>query len=161
MPPGYLKNGITKPPSPDLAPVRNFKSDSIDKQVLQSVVQMAEYAPTGHNSRNVEIVAIQNKAMISELSKLTAEGIEKFLGYTKNPIGRFFMKRSIGGQFYQVWNLRDAFQMVIDEVSKGRDMVFHNAPTVMAFTSSPRKTSNAANSQLAMQNALLSCERSG
>jgi len=141
--------------------VRSFEKRPVDRETLQKIIQIAAYAPTGHNSRSVEFVVVQDKTLIKQMSMNTAESLDKIIGYTNSSIMRFFMKRSMKDQYYQVMDLRPAFELVVAEVNKGNDVVFHDAPTVIAFVSDPKKTSSEVNSQLAIQNSLLACDSLG
>lgn len=74
---------------------------------------------------------------------------------------RFFMKQSLKDQYYQAIDMRPVFEWMVSEVKKGNDVVFHDAPTIIAFVSERRNASNQVNAQLAVQNASLACDSLG
>lgn len=53
--------------------VKRFKSDMIDTESIEKVVKAGMYAPTGKNSQSPIILAITNKEVRDNLSRLLAE----------------------------------------------------------------------------------------
>ncbi len=65
--------------------VRKYKSDMIPKNILEEIVKAGMYAPTGMNMQSPIIIAVTNKEVRDNLSKLNAkimgkEGIDPFYG---------------------------------------------------------------------------------
>jgi len=52
--------------------IRKFKSDMIEKDVLDKIIEAGTYAPSGMNRQSAIIVAITNKEMRDKLSLLNA-----------------------------------------------------------------------------------------
>lgn len=145
----------------DRRSVRAFKDKAIERPVIEKVLQMASYAPTAHNVRSVEFVVTQDRKRIAEISKYTAETLQKNLGYMDKAIPRLIMKRKMKDQYNWALDMRSAFELVVAEWKRGHDVVLHDAPAIIAFVSDPKKTYCDVNAQLAIQNAFLSCEALG
>ena len=67
---------------------RLFKDTPVERDLLEKVLEAARFAPSQHNNQSTEFAVIQDKKIIREITVLTAEGIRKLAGYTRNPIGR-------------------------------------------------------------------------
>jgi len=65
--------------------VRAFTDEQVSKEDLDLILKAGQYAPSGGNSQSPIIVAVQDKAIIEQLTKLNAavigkEGIDPFYG---------------------------------------------------------------------------------
>ncbi len=58
--------------------VKKFKSDSVDKQLIEQIVRAGMQAPTGLNKQSPIILAITNKEVRDKLSRINA-GNDPFL----------------------------------------------------------------------------------
>lgn len=64
---------------------KNFKPDLVDEDLIKKVIKAGTYAPSGKNQQSSIIIAITNKKVRDDLSKLCAEvrglnGIDPFYG---------------------------------------------------------------------------------
>ncbi|MBN1176753.1 MAG: nitroreductase family protein [Dehalococcoidales bacterium] len=55
--------------------VREFKDEPVPREVIERAIDVARYAPTGHNEQGVQWLVIDNP---EKLKKLTAIGVEWF-----------------------------------------------------------------------------------
>lgn len=53
--------------------IRKYRPEQIKDEELQAVLEAGTFAPTGHNSQDPFIVAVQNPELISRLSAMNAE----------------------------------------------------------------------------------------
>lgn len=65
--------------------IKKYKSDMLPKEVIDKILEAGTYAPTGMNKQSPIIIAITNKEVRDELSKLNAkimgnENIDPFYG---------------------------------------------------------------------------------
>ena len=51
---------------------KKFKSDSVDRKLIDKVITAGLYAPSGRNTQNVRIIAITNKDLKHEFSRALA-----------------------------------------------------------------------------------------
>lgn len=54
------------------ASVRNFKSEMLPKDILDSIIKAGTFAPTGMNRQSPIIISVTNKSLRDKLSKLNA-----------------------------------------------------------------------------------------
>ena len=55
--------------------IRKFKSDPIERDILDKIIEAGTYAPSGKNRQSSIILAITNKEIIEKLAKINAEVI--------------------------------------------------------------------------------------
>ena len=55
--------------------IRKFKSDPIEKEVLDKIIEAGTYAPSGKNRQSAIIIAITNKEVLDKLAQINAEVI--------------------------------------------------------------------------------------
>ena len=53
--------------------IRRYKKDPVPRETLQRLVELARYAPSGHNTQPVEWVVIENPTKVKELAGLVIE----------------------------------------------------------------------------------------
>jgi nitroreductase/ferredoxin len=142
---------------------RLFKAAPVEKEVIEKVIEAARFAPSGHNEQTTEFVVIQDKKLLKKIATLTAEGLEKLVGYTKNPIGRMMMRRAMGrrGAEY-VAMLAVEMEGLVSMFKSGIDWIFRDAPVLLLFCADSAGGSSASiNANLALQNATLAAETVG
>lgn len=61
--------------------IKKYKSDAVDKALIEKIVEAGTYAPTGRNLQSPIILAVSNKKVRDELSALNA----KILGTENDP----------------------------------------------------------------------------
>lgn len=74
-----IKNMLTR------TSVKKYKPDLVSKEILDQIIEAGTYAPTGRNAQSPIILAVTNKQVRDELSKLNAkvmgvEGVDPFYG---------------------------------------------------------------------------------
>jgi len=142
---------------------RSFKQTPVERDVIEKVLDAARFAPSGHNEQSTEFVVVQDKKILKEISDLTAEGIGKLAGYTRNPIGRFMMRRAMGrrGAAY-VTELAPEMEGLVTLHKSGTDWILREAPVLVLFCAdSAGGTSMSINANLALQNGALAAEAYG
>ena len=131
--------------------------------MIEKVLEAARFAPSSHNEQTTEFVVVQDKKILREIATLTAEGIGKLAGYTKNPIGRMMMRRALGrrGAEY-VAELAPEMEGLVSLFNSGTDWILRKAPVLVLFCAdSAGGTSASINANLALHNAALAAETIG
>jgi nitroreductase len=100
--------------------VRNFEKKTVDKKLLEKIIQAGKYAPSAKNKQPWRFIVITNKEFIRELSREVKGELKKLLKW------RFIKKISIK-------ELKDRemlkFLFVIS-ISK-KDIIFFDAPALV------------------------------
>lgn len=135
---------------------RKFADKPVPREVLDQLVDVCRYAPTGSNVQNVEILILQNPEKIKKLSDLTLESFEKARQLLEQrakalkDVGRELP----GSMRYSLEVLRTRSERLANR-EPGRDSVFHQAPVVWIFhspeaTSAPKDNGVIASTTVAL-----------
>ncbi len=142
---------------------RLFKKKTVEKDVIEQVLEAARFAPSGHNEQSTEFIVVQDQKTIREITVLTAGYLEKLVGHFSNPIGRTITKFILGrrGSSY-VAKMVPELKGLLESFNNGTDWVLREPPVLILFCAD-----NAAgsfmriNATLAVQNATLAAEAYG
>lgn len=142
---------------------RIFKDKPVPKDAIEKVLEAARFAPSGHNEQSTEFIAIQDEKTIQKIAGLTAEGIEKIAGYTKNPIGRFMMRREMGKRgAATIIEMAPEMEGLVSLFKNGTDWILRKTPVLILFCADKAGgTFAGVNANLALHNAALAAEAIG
>ncbi|MFP4477279.1 MAG: nitroreductase family protein [Desulfatibacillaceae bacterium] len=59
--------------------IRNYKAEQVDRAVLEQLINMARYAPTGHNRQNVRWLVVNDAARVKEFGGLVVDWMRYLL----------------------------------------------------------------------------------
>lgn len=142
---GFIKDNLTLPVNfgdqmyyylKSIRSTRKFLKKPIKKEILEKLVDVTRYSPTGHHSQNVEISLIHNPETIALLKEESEKTIVSFLKKIDSPFFRFFTKLiGKGSTIRKAQGTRPRFQRMLDGFREGKDYLFHGAPAVVVFHS--------------------------
>ena len=75
--------------------VRQFKKKPVSKELIEKLLELARYSPTGSNSENVYYTIVQNKEIIANISNLITEKVKRFVKMMDDPKSRENLKASM------------------------------------------------------------------
>ncbi|MBF0225637.1 MAG: nitroreductase family protein [Desulfobacterales bacterium] len=90
--------------------IRNYKDKLVSKEVIEQMIDMANWAPTGHNLQPVKWLVIYDKKQIKEYVGLTVDWMKKMID-EKSPMANFLH-----------------FDMIVSAWEKGMDTICREAP---------------------------------
>ncbi|MBK5113266.1 MAG: nitroreductase family protein [Candidatus Heimdallarchaeota archaeon] len=129
---------------------RKFLDKPIEKEILEKLVDVTRYAPTGHHSQNVEMTLVSDSKTIQELKDVCAETIVSFLKKIDNPFFRFFaLLVGKGKTIKKAQKTRHRFVRMYNGFQEGTDYLFHGAPAVFVFHSKKDGTTPEDNCNIA------------
>jgi nitroreductase len=135
---------------------RRFTDKPITREVIDQLVDVCRYAPTGSNVQNVEILLLQDPKKIKKLSDLTLESFEKAKIMLEQRVKALKEagKEVPGSMQYSLEVLRMR-NLRMASREPGRDTVFHKAPLVWIFhspeaTSAPKDNAVIASTTVAL-----------
>jgi nitroreductase/NAD-dependent dihydropyrimidine dehydrogenase PreA subunit len=99
---------------------RIYETKEVSKQLLEKLVDIGRYAPTGHNRQNFEFIVLHHQASIDKISKMAAT---YFGGYAKE------LEASPEPDFYKA--LIREFRMDYEFSLQGKERIFRGAPVVI------------------------------
>lgn len=94
--------------------VRRFKSDNLEPELLQRLLDVAWHAPTGVNSRQVRFTVLDDKAKVARLRDEVMAGLVQLVNEGRLPKGAEYFSR-----FIQIWDKHKV------------DLVFRDAPHML------------------------------
>lgn len=100
--------------------IREFRDKPVPKEEIEKIIDVARFAPSGHNRQPVNWKVIYEKEKVKELSASVIEWMEHIL--QRKPE----MAKSMN------------FEMLIDRYKKGEDVVLRGAPHVIT-THAPKE----------------------
>ena len=131
---------------------RVFSQREVPREALARLIDIARYAPTGHNSQNFEFLVVQKRELIDDLAKKTA------IFY-----GNLHKMLSAPGVTLPPWlqtHMR-GFRLNWEYSQQGKDRIFRNAPALIIVHAPAENASSAQNCHLAMAHIMLMAEATG
>jgi nitroreductase/NAD-dependent dihydropyrimidine dehydrogenase PreA subunit len=135
--------------------IRAFRDKTLAKDTIETIIDGARFAPSGHNSQSTEFLVVQDRAVLNQVSALVIEYLKFEVNRFANPLFRtlaLLADREIAESgLHEI----PGFKRMIQMFESGADPILHGAPVLLAFHA--RRTVGFAdvNAQLALQNASL------
>jgi nitroreductase/NAD-dependent dihydropyrimidine dehydrogenase PreA subunit len=142
---------------------RAFKAKTVERDVIEKILDVARFGPSQHNEQSTEFVVIQDKETIREIGALTAKGLKKLVQPFHSAIGRMIMRRVLGarGAAY-LGEFAPEMEGLADLYNGGRDLILREAPVLVLFCAdSVGGTFAGTNANIALHNAALAAESLG
>ena len=98
--------------------IRKYKPDSIDKQLIEQIIEAGRYAPSSHNSQPWRFIIIEDKAKIKELSE-----------YIKNFFKRLLKLGFLVGFFNK--RIKNEIETAKKRLFTDQDLFFYDAPLLV------------------------------
>ncbi len=142
---------------------RRFADKHLPEELLDDLLNAANYIPSGGNNQEVKITVLENKVKQAELRKEIINYYNKMFRISKNRflrallkvIGSKKVKESMNDDFF-LEKLQD-----MQEKFKIRDLAFYNAPVVLFFHSRRLLPTAKEDAILAAYNIALTAETLG
>jgi nitroreductase/NAD-dependent dihydropyrimidine dehydrogenase PreA subunit len=135
--------------------IRAFRDNPLAKETIESIIDGARFAPSGHNSQSTEFLVVQDRDLLNQVSAMVIEYLKFEIKRFSNPIFRTVTlladRESAESGLHEI----SGFKGMIKMFESGSDPILHGAPVLLAFHA--RRTVGFAdvNAQLALQNASL------
>jgi nitroreductase/NAD-dependent dihydropyrimidine dehydrogenase PreA subunit len=94
--------------------IRVFKSDPVEKEKIVRLIEMARYAPTGHNAEALEWIVFQNKEKVDKIKDTVADWMKEHVA-----------KKS---RFAEIMGMEQR----LTRLEQGQDIVLRGAPMFIA-----------------------------
>jgi nitroreductase/NAD-dependent dihydropyrimidine dehydrogenase PreA subunit len=131
---------------------RVFADREVPRQALEKLIDMARYAPSGHNAQNFEFVVVQNRELVRTLAQRTATFF-----------GNLYKMLSAPGVSIPPWlqtHMR-GFRLNWEYYQAGKDRIFRNAPALIVIHALVENSSSAQNCHLAMAHIMFQAQAMG
>lgn len=132
---------------------RFFKDKTVDKDLINKIIEAARYAPSALNSQSTKYLVIQDVLFLTEIAETTTDVLKGIIDNLRKTHAEADLVRD------------HSFKVIsqkIDEIrDMGDDIFLHNASTLLLFYADKNESMGAINANLAVQNALLAAEALG
>lgn len=91
--------------------IRNYKDKAVPKEEIERIIDVARFAPTGHNNQDVRWLVINDRAYVDKLRKIGWEWLRAMM--KNNP------------------QMAAMFAGVVQMLDRGKDMFIQGAPAVV------------------------------
>jgi nitroreductase/NAD-dependent dihydropyrimidine dehydrogenase PreA subunit len=99
---------------------RAYQDKAVPREILEKLVDIARYAPTGHNRQNFEFIVVQNKGTIEKLVHRTVQFFHRFAKELEASPEPHPLKRLL-------WEFHKDYEFAL----QGKDRIFRGAPVVI------------------------------
>ena len=135
--------------------IRAFRDKPLAKDTIETIIDGARFAPSGHNSQSTEFLVVQDRAVLNEVSATVIEYLKFEIKRFSNPLFRTMALLADRDLAESGLHEIPGFKRMIQMFESGADPILNGAPVLLAFHA--RRTVGFAdvNAQLALQNASL------
>jgi NAD-dependent dihydropyrimidine dehydrogenase PreA subunit/nitroreductase len=119
--------------------VRNYKSIAIADELIRKMVNILSLAPYGALHDKVEVIIINDKAILEKALPLMSEFYGKIGKWMSSPFMRYMMKRKLSVEKFATIDkhLMPNVRRKHYDINGGVDNITRNAPAVMIFHAPP------------------------
>jgi nitroreductase/NAD-dependent dihydropyrimidine dehydrogenase PreA subunit len=141
---------------------RTFAERPVSRDVVRDLIHVTRWSPSAQNSQDIDWVAIDDRARITELSKATIDQIRRFVAWGRNPISRLVLRVLFGKEIAQMAARSSRYgDEMLERWAKGSDPLFHNAPVVLIGHARRRRPFARDDAIYAAYNLMLAAEHEG
>lgn len=82
--------------------IRQFKDKPIPKELIEKLLNLARFSPTGSNSENVYYTVIKDKEIVAKISNIITIKVKRFAETLEDPKGREIIKTRMSKEEYNL-----------------------------------------------------------
>jgi ferredoxin len=113
---------------------RKYLNKPIENHILNDLVDITRFAPTGHHTQSVQITTISDPLILQQLKTESDVVARDFVKKSDSKFFGFFAKITGKGESYKkLVGTRSRFVRQVEGYKNGIDYLFHGAPAVIVF----------------------------
>jgi len=102
--------------------IRRFKEKAIPKELMEKLLKVGRYSPTGGNSENVYYTVVQNRTIVAAISKHITVKLTNLVNALENPKERKLLKRNkTEEEIKQILENLPSIKRKLEMIEKGID----------------------------------------
>ena len=116
--------------------IRVFKDKPVPRELLEKVVEAITFAPPGFTPLKIEIVVVQDTAVIRQALPEMIKVYDGLVKAMSHPIGRFFIRRKVGTAKFKMLehHVVPLMKSRLPELKQGtEDTITRYAPAMILF----------------------------
>ena len=135
--------------------IRAFRDKPLAKETIESIIDGARFAPSGHNSQSTEYLVVQDRAVLNQVTAVVIEYLKFEIKRFANPLFRTMALLADRESAERGLHEIPGFKRMIRSFEAGDDPILHDAPVLLVFHAKRTVGFADVNAQLALQNASL------
>jgi len=135
--------------------IRAFRDKSLAKDTIETIIDGARFAPSGHNSQSTEFLVVQDRAVLNEVTATVIEYLKFEIKRFSNPLFRTMALLADRDSAESGLHEIPGFKRKIHMFESGADPILNGAPVLLVFHAQRTIGFADVNAQLALQNASL------
>lgn len=138
--------------------IRVFKDTPVPRKVLEKVVQAIAFAPPGFPPLKTELVVVEDRGVIRRALPEIITFYEKLMTAMRNPIARFFIRRSAGPSTFTTLenHVAPLMKSRLPDLKSGvNDTITRNAQAMLLFHAARNAENYEADIHIALTYGLL------
>ena len=144
--------------------IRHFKDKPVPRELLEKIINAAAQAPMGFPPHKTHITVVQDRSTIVKMLPLITKLYEDMVGWMKNPLIRFTIKRQTTPETFATINnhLIPLLLKRLPEMKRaGSDEITWGAPALMLFHAERLAESHTIDACIALTYAFLTAHALG
>ncbi|MCA9927267.1 MAG: nitroreductase family protein [Anaerolineales bacterium] len=135
--------------------IRAFRDKPLTKDTIETIIDGARFAPSGHNSQSTEFLVVQDRAVLNKVSAMVIEYLKFEIKRFANPFFRTVALAADRDVAESGLHEIPRFKQMVQMFESGADPILNDAPMLLAFHARRTVGFGDVNAQLALQNASL------
>lgn len=135
--------------------IRAFRDKPVPKDTIETIIDGARFAPSGHNSQSTEFLVVQDRAVLNKVSAIVIEYLKFEIKRFANPLFRTVALAADRDVAESGLHEIPRFKQMVQVFESGADPILNDAPVLLAFHARRTVGFGDVNAQLALQNASL------
>lgn len=141
--------------------IRRFKKDPVPRELIEKILNITRYTPTGRNEENIFFTVVQDLQLVSKISQECTLEISNFVKTGEDPIGRESLKKVVSPREFEALNSNiHVFKRFLREMKTGRNPWCWDGNLIIIH--SPKESSTLfQNCSMAAMNIMLAAQTLG
>ena len=136
--------------------VRLYTNAPVPEEILNQILDVGRYAPTGSNSQNVHYVVLKSPDQIAMLQEMTINFYEKIFSRARGWLGRLLISLIAGRRIAEyLHESLPKMEYRREQMKQGGDPLFYHAPVIVLAHSESWETNSPFNCSVALYNCSL------
>ncbi|MGB9979187.1 nitroreductase family protein [Methanobacterium sp.] len=132
--------------------IRSFKSNKVEKELLEKIIDAANFAPSAKNKQTTKYAVVQDEHTLDAITKITFNFMKEAIKLFNDPS---FISSVDPDEAKIFSTIKPSYAHIVNAYEQGNDMILHNAPVLLFFYAKKGALSAEVNANLALHNAAL------
>lgn len=141
--------------------IRVFLDKTVEKDVIERIIDAATLAPSAHNLQTTEFIVVQDKEVLGKITEFTVGYFAKTAKQLHNPAIRLLYRLTAPREIDSAVHMLADLDLMVEVAQEGNDPVLRGAPCLLVCHAESGINFPEANAILALHNATLMAQALG